>query len=48
MTAAFTGSATRPKTADIFAAADGYQPIEIRKDLNLSRNITLRLKPVLQ
>ncbi len=36
------------KTADIFAAADGYQPIEIRKDLNLSRNITLRLKPVLQ
>ena len=36
------------KTADIFAAADGYQPIEIRKDLNLSRNITLRLKPVVE
>ncbi len=34
------------KTADLFAAADGYQPLEIRKDLNLSRNITIRLKPI--
>ena len=34
------------KTADLFAAADGYQPLEIRKDLNLSRNITIRLKPL--
>ena len=32
------------KTADFFAAADGYQPLEIRRDLNLSRNITIRLK----
>ncbi len=32
------------KTANIFAVAEGYQPIEIRKDLNLSRNITIRLK----
>ena len=31
-------------TANIFAVAEGYQPIEIRKDLNLSRNITIRLK----
>ena len=33
------------ETANIFAVAEGYQPIEIRKDLNLSRNITIRLKP---
>ena len=34
-------------TADIFAAAEGYHPAEIRKDLNLSRNMTIRLRPVL-
>jgi hypothetical protein len=34
-------------TADIFAAADGYHLTEIRKDLNLSRNMTIRLRPIL-
>ena len=34
-------------TADIFAAADGYHSAEIRKDLNLSRNMTIRLRPVI-
>jgi hypothetical protein len=34
------------KTADIFVAAEGYQPTEIRKDLNFSRNMTIRLRPV--
>ena len=34
------------KSAVIFAVADGYQPIEIRKDLYLSRNMTIRLRPV--
>ena len=33
-------------TADIFAAADGYHSAEIRKDLNLSRKMTIRLRPV--
>lgn len=37
----------KEKSAVIFAAADGYQPIEIRKDLYLSRNMTIRLRPVL-
>lgn len=36
------------KTADIFAAADGYQPMEIRKDLKFSRNIIIRLKPIVE
>ena len=34
-------------TADIFAAADGYHSAEIRKDLNLSRNMTIRLRPLI-
>lgn len=34
-------------TADIFAAADGYHSVEIRKDLNLSRKMTIRLRPVI-
>lgn len=34
-------------TADIFAAADGYHLAEIRKDLNLSRNMTIRLRPII-
>ncbi len=33
------------KIADIFAVADDYQPIELRKDLDLSRDIVIRLKP---
>lgn len=31
--------------ADIFAAADGYQPTELRKDLNFGSNVTIRLRP---
>ena len=34
------------KTADIFAVAENYLPIEIRKDLDLSKEIIIRLKPV--
>lgn len=36
-----------PSTADIFAAAEGYHFTEIRKDMNLSRNMTIRLRPIL-
>ena len=38
---------TDTSTADIFAAAEGYHPAEIRKDMNLSRNMTIRLRPIL-
>lgn len=31
---------------DIFAVAEGYKQFEIRKDLDLSRNIVIRLKPL--
>ncbi len=34
-------------TADIFAAADGYHSAEIRRDMNLSRNMTIRLRPMI-
>lgn len=35
------------KIADIFAAADGYQPTELRKDLNFGSNLTIRLRPAM-
>ncbi len=36
------------KTADIFAVAEGYQPTEMCRDLNLSGNVTIRLRPDLK
>ena len=33
-------------TADIFAAAEDYHSSEIRKDMDLSRNMTIRLRPI--
>lgn len=33
------------KKAEIFAAADGYLPTELCKDLNISSNVLIRLRP---